>query len=128
MPNLPKFAVECDRNSKNSQNIPKSTFVEKLDDVFQKKHEFVNIAKDSKIVVECDFSANITISQNVHFFPEKWWTFWKKRNNFKIGKSSNFNVECDRKSKFSRNVQNLIFVKKKLDEFFQKKTRNFENC
>ena len=77
MPNLPKFGVEYDRNSKNSQNIPKSTFIEKLDDVLQKKHKFVNIAKDSKIVVECDFSAKITISQNVHFFPEKWWVFWK---------------------------------------------------
>ena len=72
-------AVECDRNGKkNSQNVPKSIFIEKLDDVFQKKLEFFNIDKDSKIVVGCDFSANFTISQNVHFFPKKWWLFSKK--------------------------------------------------
>ena len=73
-----KFAVECDRKSKSSQSVPNSIFTEKLDDVFQKKHEFFKIAKDSKIVIECDFSANITISQNVRFFPKKWLIFWKK--------------------------------------------------
>ena len=73
-----KSAVECDKNSKSSQNVPKSIFIEKLDDVFQKKHEFFNIAKESKFVVECDFSANITISQNVHFFLKIDGFFWKK--------------------------------------------------
>ena len=97
---------------KISQNVPKSIFIEKLDDVFQKKLEFFNIDKDSKIVVGCDFSANITISQNVHFFPKKWWLFFKKRNNFEIGKSSSFAIECDRNIKSSRNVQKLVFIKK----------------
>ena len=73
-----KFAVECDRNSKSSQNVLKSIFIEKLDDVFQKQHEFFNIAKDSKFVVECDFSANIRISQNVHFFLKIDGFFEKK--------------------------------------------------
>ena len=73
-----KIAVECDRNSKSSQNVLKSIFIEKLDDVLQKKHEFFIIAKDSKFVVECDFSANITISQNVHFFL-KLMDFLKKK-------------------------------------------------
>ena len=62
------FVGECDRNSKTSQNVPKSILIEKLDNFFQKSHEFFKIAKDIKIFVECDFSANITISQKVHFF------------------------------------------------------------
>ena len=71
-----KSAVECERNSKNSQNVPKSIFLEKLGDVFRKKHDFFKIAKDSKIVVECDW--NITISQNVNFFLKNDGCFEKK--------------------------------------------------
>ena len=132
---ISNFAVECDRNSKISQNVPKSIFIEKLDDVFQKKHEHFNIAKDSKFAVECDFSAIITISQNVHFFPKNWWIF-EKKSNLKIGKSSKFALESDRNSKSFQNVQNLI-LEKKLDEFFQKKhqvlkiakdSKNVEEC
>ena len=48
----------------------------KLDEFFQKKHEILKIANDSKIVLECDW--NITISRNVNFFPKNWWIFWKK--------------------------------------------------
>ena len=76
---------------------------------FLKKMNNLKIAKDSKIVVECDW--NITISQNVPFFPKNWWVFWKKMNNLKIGKSSKVVTECDRISKSYQNVQNLIFKK-----------------
>ena len=79
----------------------------KLDDFSQKKHEFLKFAKDSKIVVECDW--NITISQNVPFFPKNWWIFLKKMNNLKIGKCSKVVTECDRNSKSSQKVRNLIF-------------------
>ena len=85
---------------------------------FWKKKIYIKIAKDSKIVVECDW--NITISQNFPFFPKNWWIFWKKMNILKIGKSSKVVTECDRISKSSQNFQNLIFSKK-LDEVFQKK-------
>ena len=80
---ISNFAVECDRNSKISQNVPKSIFIEKLDDVFQKKHEHFNIAKDSKFAVECD--RNNKSSRNVQnlifikkvdeFFQKKTWSF-----------------------------------------------------
>ena len=84
-------------------------FQKKLDEFFQKKHEFLKIAKDSKIVEKCLW--NITISQNVPFSPKNWWTFWEKMNNLKIGKSSKVVTEYDRISKSSQKVQNLIFKK-----------------
>ena len=91
-------------------------FQKKLDEFFQKKHEFLKIAKDSKIVEKCLW--NITISQNVPFSPKNWWTLkiktqnWEKMNNLKIGKSSKVVTEYDRISKSSQKVQNLIFSKK----------------
>ena len=86
--------------------------------------KILKIAKDSKIVVECDW--NITISQNVPFFPKNWWTFWEKMNNLKIGKSSKVVTEYDRNSKSSQKVQNLIFSKK-IRWVFPEKTWIFEN-
>ena len=76
---------------------------------FLKKMNNLKIAKDSKIVVECDW--NITISKNVPFFPKHWWIFLKKLNNLKIGKCSKVVTEFDRNSKSSQNVRNLIFEK-----------------
>ena len=84
----------------------------------------LKIAKDSKIVVECDWY--ITISQNVPFFPKNWWIFWKKMNNLKIGKSRKVVTECDRNSESSQNVQNLILLKKSR-WVFPEKTWIFEN-
>ena len=84
----------------------------------------LKIAKDSKIVVECDW--NITISQNVPFFPKNWWTFRKKMIILKIGKSSKVVTECDRNSESSQNVQNVIFLKK-IRWIFPEKTWIFEN-
>ena len=44
--------------------------------------------------------------------------FWQKTPIFqKIDKGSKFAVECDWISKFSQNVQVLIFSKKKTDRF-----------
>ena len=98
-----KFAVEWDRNSKNSQNVPTSIFMEKLDDVFLKKHEFFKIAKDSKIVVNA--TERLRFLRTFIFFPKKLMDFLEKMNNLKIGNSRKFAVECDRKSKSFQNVQ-----------------------
>ena len=104
------FAVECYRNSKKHQNVQKLIFSEKLDNVFQTKHEFVKIPKDSKIVVECDW--NITLSQNVHFFV-KIDGFLEKKQYFKNRKNRKFVVESNGiKKKFSKR-SNFIFYKKK---------------
>ena len=104
-----KVVTESDRNSKSSQNVQNLIFLKKIDESFHKKHEFLKIAKYGKDVVECDW--NITIFQNVPFFPKNWWIFWKKMNNLKIGKSSKVVTGCDRNSISSQNVQNLIFKK-----------------
>ena len=53
----------------------------KLEELFQKKHEFFKIAKDGKIVKECDWK--FRISQNVHFFSQKGDRFFEKNENFK---------------------------------------------
>ena len=73
-----KFVAEYDKKTQSSQNVQNLIFKKKkLDDFFQKKHEFLKIAKDSKIVEKCDW--NITISQKVPFllkideFFEKNW-------------------------------------------------------
>ena len=85
-----KFAVECDKNTKKSQNVQKLTFIGKLDELFQKKQEFFKIAKDSKIVVECDWKSKIC--QNVHllYFLEKKsnGVLEKKLDYFKTSKGS----------------------------------------
>ena len=70
--------------------------------VFPEKHEFLKIAKDSKIVENCVW--NITISQNVPFSPKNWWIFWRKMNNLKIAKDSKIVVECDWNITISQNV------------------------
>ena len=119
-----KNVVECDRNSKSSQNVQNLIFLKKIDESFHKKHEFLKIAKYGKDVVECNW--NITISQNVPFFPKNWWTFWEKMNNIKIGKCSKVVTECDRNSKSSQKVQKLIFSKK-IRWVFPEKTWIFEN-
>ena len=72
-----KFIAEYDKNSQSSQNFQNFIFIKKkLDEFFQKKHEFLKIAKDSKIVEKCVW--NITISQNVPFSPKNWWIFLEK--------------------------------------------------
>ena len=82
-----KFAIERDRNSKSFQNVQNLIFLKKLDEVFQKKHQFLKIAKDGKIVLECDWK--FRISQNVHFFSQKGdGVFEKNQKILKIGKSS----------------------------------------
>ena len=119
-----KVVTESDRNSKSSQNVQNLIFLKKIDESFHKKHEFLKIAKYGKDVVECNW--NITISQNVPFFPKNWWTFWEKMDNLKIGKSSKIVRECDRNSKSSQNVQNWFF-QKKIRWVFPQKTWIFEN-
>ena len=73
-----------------------------LNEFFQKKHEFLKIAKDSKVVEKCDWK--ITISQNVPFSPKNWWLFWKKMIDIKIAKDSKIVVECDWNITISQNV------------------------
>ena len=72
-----KLVAEYDKIVKVPKTFKIWLFLKKLDDFFQKKHEFLKIAKDSKIVEKCDW--NITISQNVPFSPKNWWIFEKKR-------------------------------------------------
>ena len=106
------------------KSFKKWFFQKNLNEPFQKKHEFLKIAKDSKIVVECDW--NITISQNVPFFPKNWWIFWKKMNNLKIGKSSKVVTGCDRNS-ISSQMFKIWFFSKKIRLVFPEKTWIFEN-
>ena len=77
----------------------------------RRKHEILKIAKDSKIVIECEWK--FKISQNVHFFLKRWQIFWKKMKILKIGKSSKFVVECDWISKTTQNVLILGYFRKK---------------
>ena len=82
---ISKFAVECDRNSKKPQNVKKKIFIGKLDEFFQKKHEFFKIANDSKNIVDCDW--NSKIFQNVHHL-----FFWKEKNGVLEKKLDFFNT------------------------------------
>ena len=76
----------------------------------RRKHEILKIAKDSKIVIECEWK--FKISQNVHFF-KKVTDFLKKNKILKIGKSSKFVVECDWISKTTQNVLILGYFRKR---------------
>ena len=121
-----KFVAEYDKKSQSSQKVQNLFFYKKkLDEFFQNKHEFFKFAKDSKIVVKCDW--NITISQNVQFFSQNWWIFWKKLNNIEIGKSCKFVAEYDKNSQSSQNVQNLLFIKKNR-WVFPEQTWVLQNC
>ena len=77
-----QFAVECDWNSKISQNARKLGFSERLGDFFWKKSEFT---KSGKIAVEC-VSIGM-ISENCLFRPEYEVVLTKKPENFQRGKN-----------------------------------------
>ena len=51
--NCSKFAVECDWNSGNSQNVQNLGFFKKNRWVFWKKMNFLKIAKGNKFALEC---------------------------------------------------------------------------
>ena len=115
-----KFVAEYDKKKSKFSKLSKFDFYKKkLDEFFQKKHEFLKIGKDSKIVENCVW--NITISQNVPFSPKNWWTFWRKMNNLKIAKDSKTVVECDWNITISQNVpffpKNWWTFRKKNDYF-----------
>ena len=102
-----KFVVKCNRKKlKFSKRSKFDFYKKKLDEFFQEKHEFLKIAKDSKIGAECDW--NFKISQIVHFFY-KDDEFFEKMKILRIDKSSKFVKESDWNSKTSQNVQILGF-------------------
>ena len=91
-------------------------FPGKIYEFFEKKWLFQKPLKINIIVVGCNWISKI--SQNV----EKVASSWKKKIGFskkiywvflQTAKSSQFDAECNRYSKFSLNVQNLGFLLKK---------------
>ena len=100
----------------------------KLYGFFEKKNDFVEIAKIKDFFWGCNWNFSKT-SQNVQklvlinkinkFSEKKLWFFWK------IAEASKFTVKCNWIIKKSQNFKKLGFLIKKIDGFFEKLVKFF---
>ena len=104
------FDLECDWNSKNFQNVQSWNFgfflkikmsLSKKSWIFYKLLKFASLLENA-----IEFARFLKNVQNLGFLSKERWFFQKKiLTVLKMAKRSKFAVECDWKSKNSRNVQ-----------------------
>ena len=70
--NISQFDVECDWNSKFSQNFQKLDFFAEKDGFSEKNIEIVKMARGFNLAVQCNWKSKISQSvQNLFFFYRK---------------------------------------------------------